>query len=235
MTTVGIHQPEYLPWLGFFKKIMNSELFVLLDDAQFRKKGWQNRNRIRIKNGTTLLSIPVHVHSYPKINEVTIDNQKNWSSRHQKSILFNYANAPFFDEIKDVVESIFNKNFEYLVELNTEIIKSIMNVLDIKTKVCFSSELNILKKGSDRVLDICKAVHAKNYITGTFWAESNLQIEEFQKANIDVEFQKFQHPTYNQIHGKFVPEMSIIDLLFNEGKSNAKKILQDSSVDSRNA
>ena len=110
-----------------------------------------------------------------------------------------------------------------------------LSVMQIKTKVCFSSELNILKKGSDRVLDICKAVHAKNYITGTFWAESNLQIEEFQKANIDVEFQKFQHPTYNQIHGKFVPEMSIIDLLFNEGKSNAKKILQDSSVDSRNA
>ncbi|MBL76904.1 MAG: hypothetical protein CL763_08290 [Chloroflexi bacterium] len=235
MTTVGIHQPEYLPWLGFFKKIMNSELFVLLDDAQFRKKGWQNRNRIRIKNGTTLLSIPVHAHSYPKINEVTIDNEKNWSFRHQKSILSNYANAPFFDEIKDVIESIFNKNFEYLVELNTEIIKLIMNVLNIKTKVCFSSELHILKKGSDRVLDICKAVDAKNYITGTFWAESNLQIEEFQKANINVEFQKFQHPTYNQIHGKFVPEMSIIDLLFNEGKSNAKKILHDSSVDSRNA
>ena len=225
---VAIHQPEYLPWLGFFKKMMNVELFVFLDDVQFRKKGWQNRNRIRINDGTTLLSIPVHTHSYPKINEVTIDNEKNWSIRHKKSILYNYARAPYFDEIKDFVESIFEKKFQYLVDLNTEIIKFIMNELEIKSKIVFSSELEISKKGSDRVIDICKAVGADHYITGTFWAESNLRVEEFKKSNIDVEFQKFQHPIYKQIHGEFIPEMSIIDLLFNEGRKEAKKILQNS-------
>ncbi len=225
---VAIHQPEYLPWLGFFKKMMNVELFVFLDDVQFRKKGWQNRNRIRINDGTTLLSIPVHTHSYPKINEVTIDNEKNWSIRHKKSILYNYARAPYFDEIKDFIESIFEKKFQYLVDLNTEIIKFIMNELEIKSKIVFSSELEISKKGSDRVLDICKAVDADHYITGTFWAESNLMVEEFKKSNIDVEFQKFQHPIYKQIHGEFIPEMSIIDLLFNEGRKEAKKILQNS-------
>ena len=228
MKVVAIHQPEYLPWLGFFKKMMNVELFVFLDDVQFRKKGWQNRNRIRINDGTTLLSIPVHTHSYPKINEVTIDNEKNWSIRHKKSILYNYARAPYFDEIKDFIESIFEKKFQYLVDLNTEIIKFIMNELEIKSKIVFSSELEISKKGSDRVLDICKAVDADHYITGTFWAESNLRVEEFKKSNIDVEFQKFQHPIYKQIHGEFIPEMSIIDLLFNEGRKEAKKILQNS-------
>ena len=225
---IAIHQPEYLPWLGFFKKMMNVELFVFLDDVQFRKKGWQNRNRIRINDGTALLSIPVHTHSYPKINEVTIDNEKNWSIRHKKSILYNYARAPYFDEIKDFVESIFEKKFQYLVDLNTEIIKFIMNELEIKSKIVFSSELEISKKGSGRVLDICKAVGADHYITGTFWAESNLRVEEFKKSNIDVEFQKFQHPIYKQIHGEFIPEMSIIDLLFNEGRKEAKKILQNS-------
>ena len=225
---VAIHQPEYLPWLGFFKKMMNVELFVFLDDVQFCKKGWQNRNRIRINDGTTLLSIPVHTHSYPKINEVTIDNEKNWSIRHKKSILYNYARAPYFDEIKDFIESIFEKKFQYLVDLNTEIIKFIMNELEIKSKIVFSSELEISKKGSDRVLDICKAVGADHYITGTFWAESNLRVEEFKKSNIDVEFQKFQHPIYKQIHGEFIPEMSIIDLLFNKGRKEAKKILQNS-------
>ena len=229
---VAIHQPEYLPWLGFFKKMMNVELFVFLDDVQFRKKGWQNRNRIRINDGTTLLSIPVHTHSYPKINEVTIDNEKNWSIRHKKSILYNYARAPYFDEIKDFIESIFEKKFQYLVDLNTEIIKFIMNELEIKSKIVFSSELEISKKASDRVLDICKAVDADHYITGTFWAESNLRVEEFKKSNIDVEFQKFQHPIYKQIHGEFIPEMSIIDLLFNEGRKEAKKILQNSTSSS---
>jgi hypothetical protein len=228
MKVVAIHQPEYLPWLGFFKKMMNVELFVFLDDVQFRKKGWQNRNRIRINDGTTLLSIPVHTHSYPKINEVTIDNEKNWSIRHKKSILYNYARAPYFDEIKDFVEYIFEKKFQYLVDLNTEIIKFIMNELEIKSKIVFSSELEISKKGSGRVLDICKAVGADHYITGTFWAESNLRVEEFKKSNIDVEFQKFQHPIYKQIHGEFIPEMSIIDLLFNKGRKEAKKILQNS-------
>ena len=232
MKVVAIHQPEYLPWLGFFKKMMNVELFVFLDDVQFRKKGWQNRNRIRINDGTTLLSIPVHTHSYPKINEVTIDNEKNWSIRHKKSILYNYAKAPYFDEIKDFIESIFEKKFQYLVDLNTEIIKFVMNELEIKSKIVFSSELEISKKGSDRVLDICKAVDADHYITGTFWAESNLRVEEFKKSNIDVEFQKFQHPTYKQIHGEFIPEMSIIDLLFNEGRKEAKKILQNSTSSS---
>lgn len=232
MKVVAIHQPEYLPWLGFFKKMMNVELFVFLDDVQFRKKGWQNRNRIRINDGTTLLSIPVHTHSYPKINEVTIDNEKNWSIRHKKSILYNYARAPYFGEIKDFIESIFEKKFQYLVDLNTEIIKFVMNELEIKSKIVFSSELEISKKGSDRVLDICKAVDADHYITGTFWAESNLRVEEFKKSNIDVEFQKFQHPIYKQIHGEFIPEMSIIDLLFNEGRKEAKKILQNSTSSS---
>ena len=233
MKVVAIHQPEYLPWLGFFKKMMNVELFVFLDDVQFRKKGWQNRNRIRINDGTALLSIPVHTHSYPKINEVTIDNEKNWSIRHKKSILYNYARAPYFDEIKDFIESIFEKKFQYLVDLNTEIIKFIMNELEIKSKIVFSSELEISKKGSGRVLDICKAVGADHYITGTFWAESNLRVEEFKKSNIDVEFQKFQHPIYKQIHGEFIPEMSIIDLLFNKGRKEAKKILQNSISSSR--
>ena len=230
MTIVAIHQPEYLPWLGFFKKMMNSEIFVFLDDAQFTKKGWQNRNQIRTKDGMTLLSIPVHAHSYPKINEITIDNNKNWSKRHKKSILYNYARAPYFEEFKDFIESVFEKKFEYLVDLNAEIIKRVMNELEIKSKIIFSSDLKISKKGSDMVLDICKAVGADYYITGTVWAQSHLRIDEFKKSNIHVEFQKFQHPTYKQFHGEFMPGMSIIDLLFNEGKDGAKEILENSVV-----
>jgi len=232
VTTVAIHQPEYLPWLGFFKKMMNSELFVFYDDVQFRKKGWQNRNRIRTKNGTVLLSVPVHAHSYPNINEITIDNKKNWSNRHKKSILYNYASAPYFEDFKDFIESVFEKKFEYLIDLNTEIIKFVMNELEIKSKIIFSSELKISKKGSDMILDICKKVGADYYITGTSWAQSHLRIDEFKKSNIVLEFQKLQHPIYTQIHGEFIPEMSIIDLLFNEGKDRAKEILQNSIVSS---
>ena len=151
---------------------------------------------------------------------------------HKKSILYNYASAPYFEDFKDFIESVFEKKFEYLIDLNTEIIKFVMNELEIKSKIIFSSELKISKKGSDMILDICKKVGADYYITGTSWAQSHLRIDEFKKSNIVVEFQKLQHPIYTQIHGKFIPEMSIIDLLFNEGKDRAKEILQNSIVSS---
>jgi len=230
MTVVSIHQPEYLPWLGFFKKMMNSELFVFLDDVQFRKKGWQNRNRIRTNKGTALLSVPVHAHLYPNINKIVIDNNKNWSSKHKKSILYNYTPAPYFEEFKNSIEVLFEKKFEYLIDLNTEIIKFVMNELEIKSKIIFSSELKIPQNASDRVLNICKVVNADHYITGTTWAKSHLKTKDFEKSNITIEFQEFQHPIYKQIHEKFIPRMSIIDLLFNEGKKKSKQILQNSIV-----
>jgi len=232
MTVVSIHQPEYLPWLGFFKKMMNSELFVFLDDVQFRKKGWQNRNRIRTNKGTALLSVPVHAHLYSNINKIVIDNNKNWSSKHKKSILYNYTPAPYFEEFKNSIEVLFEKKFEYLIDLNTEIIKFVMNELEIKSKIIFSSDLKISQNGSDKVLGICKALNADYYITGTSWAKSHLKIEDFKKSNITVKFQEFQHPIYTQIHGKFIPKMSVIDLLFNHGKKGTKEILQNSIVTS---
>tara|TARA_B100001167_G_scaffold176774_1_gene130768 strand:- start:187 stop:888 length:702 start_codon:yes stop_codon:yes gene_type:complete len=232
VTIIAIHQPEYLPWLGFFKKMMNSELFVLLDDVQFEKKSWQNRNRIRTKNGTVFLSVPIHAHLDSKLNDVKIDNTKNWADKHKKSILFNYTNTPYFDEYSNAIELIFEKKFEFLIELNYEIIKFVMKELEIKSKIIFSSKLKIPQKGSDKVLNICKAVDADYYITGTAWAKKYLKIEDFKKSNISVEFQELQHPIYKQIHKEFIPKMSIIDLLFNEGKNRAKQIIQNSIVTS---
>ena len=232
MTIIAIHQPEYLPWLGFFKKIMNSKLFILLDDVQFEKKSWQSRNRIRTASGTTLLSVPVHAHLDSKLNDVKIDNSKKWANKHKKSILFNYANAPYFEEYRNAIELIFEKKFELLVDLNYEIIKLVMNELEIKSKIIFSSGLKIPQNASDRVLNICKVVNADHYITGTTWAKSHLKTKDFEKSNITIEFQEFQHPIYKQTHEKFIPRMSIIDLLFNEGKKKSKQILQNSIVHS---
>ena len=230
MTTIAIHQPEYLPWLGYFKKIMNSEIFVILDDVQFEKKSWQSRNRIRTKDGSSVLSVPVHAHLDSKINEIKIDNSKNWADKHRKSILYNYTKTPYFDEFRSFIEQLFEKKFEFLMDLNTEIIKLVVNKLEIKPKIIFSSEIGMpqaKQTPSDRVLNICKSVNAENYITGTSWAKSHLKIEDFEKSNIHVKFQEFQHPTYTQIHGEFIPRMSIIDLFFNEGVNGAKKILKN--------
>lgn len=226
MTTVAIHQPGYLPWLGFFKKMMNSDIFVFLDDAQYEKKNWQNRNYIRTSSGATLLTIPTKSNFDSTINEVKIDNTKNWSLKHKRSILTNYSRSKYFDEHRTFIEKVYEKNFDLLIDINIEIISYIMKKLGIKTKTVFSSELQVSGNGSDKVLDICKEVGCDIYISGTTWAKDNLRIEDFIKNDIKVRFENFQHPVYKQCYYPFIPIMSSIDLLFNEGK-NSQEILKN--------
>ena len=229
MTVVAIHQPVYLPWLGFFKKMMDSDVFVFMDDVQYEKKEWFNKNQIAGMNGPTWLTVPVQAHLESKLNEVKIDNSKNWAKKHKKSILYSYTKTPFFEDYKNFIDQLYDKNFDSLIEINMEIIEFIKKNLDIDAKTIFASELQISGTGSDRVLNICKAMNADNYITGTVWAKDNLRVEDFTKNNISVKFQNFQHPVYKQIHDPFLPNMAVIDLLFNEGK-NASKVLHDSKM-----
>ncbi len=226
MTIVAIHQPGYLPWLGFFKKMMNSEIFVFLDHVQYERKCTQNRNKIRTSDGSMWLTVPVLSHQDSKINEVKIDETKHWSLKHKKSIILNYSKAPFFDEHKDFLEHLYGTTYDRLLDLNLEIIKYVMKVLEIKTKTFLSSELNVEGKGSEMVLNICKAMKCDLYISGTLWARNHLHVEDFKKNGMMVQFENFNHPVYRQKFEPFIPNMSIIDLLFNEGK-NAKDILRN--------
>lgn len=225
MTIVAIHQPGYLPWLGFFKKMMNCDIFVYLDNANFVKNNYYNRNHIRISNGITWLTVPVIKGKESKIKEIKIDNTKNWAKKHKKSILFNYSKAEFFNEIKNFFEELYEKNFELLIDLNMEIIEFIKKQLEIKTRTIFSSELKIKTSSAQRILDICKTLDADHYISGTVWAKNHLNINDFKNQGIHIKFQEFQHPVYKQYQRDFIPNMSIIDLLFNEGIKNSRKIL----------
>jgi len=230
MTTVGIHQPGYLPWIGFFKKIMNSEIFVFFDDVKFVKKDWYNRNQIPTKNGPILLTVPVMANKESLLNDVKINNNEHWSKKHKKSILYNYGKHPYFEEYRNFFEELYEKEFDLLIDLNMEIIYFIMKKLNIKVKTLFSSELNIKEKGAERVLKICTSLPTTHYISGTVWAKNHLNLDNFEKAGIKVEFQNLQHPKYHQPSTNFIPNMSIIDLLFNEGP-NAKSILKNSITD----
>lgn len=226
MTTVGIHQPGYLPWLGFFKKIQESDIFVYFDDVKFVKNNFYNRNLIKISNGITLLTVPVISNKDSLINNVKIDNTHNWTHKHKKSIILNYSKSNFFNEFSDFIEELYDKKFDLLIDLNMEIIKFVKNQFNIHTKTIFSSELKVNSYGSEKVLNICKALGANNYISGTFWAKDHLNIKDFEDNNISIKFEEFQYPVYNQLHGKFIPRMAAIDLLFNEGKNNSRKILE---------
>jgi len=226
LTTISIHQPGYIPWAGFFKKIELSNIFVYLNDAQFKKNDWQNRNKIRTSDGLMWLSVPVKSNFGVSLNKIEIDNSGDWSRKHKKSIELNYSKAKYFEKYWNFFESIYDNKFEFLLDLNMKFIEKLNELLDIKTKTILSSELNLTKKGSERVLEICKRLSADTYISGTFGKEY-LNLEEFKKNNIEVQFQNFQMKPYKQCYEPFMPNVSVIDLIFNEG-NNSKHFLEQS-------
>lgn len=226
MTQISIHQPVYLPWLGFFKKIISSDIFVFLDDVQFEKNGWHNRNKIKTKDGDIWLTVPVHAKNNILLNSIQIDNSSNWSQKHAKSILLNYSKSPFFDEYWSDYELIYKKKFTTLLELNVILIKTILKQLDVKTKIVFSSELKTTSTGSDRILEICKKLKATSYLSG-IQGPNYLKTDDFKKNNIKLIIQNFHHPTYKQLYNSFLPNLSTIDLIFNEG-FNARDLLDHS-------
>jgi len=230
MVTIAIHQPEHHPWLGFFKKMSQTDIFVFFDDIQYNSNGVQNRNYIKTNTGKMLLSVPVLSKFDSKINEVKIDKTKNWSKKHKKSIMTNYSKTDFFEEYKNKIEEIYETEYKYLIELNTKVIKFFLNELKIKTKIVFSSSLNLDGNSPKKILEICKKFNADKYISGVDWGLENLNLKEFSDNEIKIEFQKFLHPIYKQYHLPFISNISTLDLILNEGE-NGRKILEKSKVE----
>lgn len=221
MKTISIHQPVYLPWLGFFKKIISSDIFVFLDDVQYEKNGWQNRNKIRTNDGEIWVTVPVNSKSKTLLKDITIDNSSNWAKKHSKSISHNYSKAKFFDKHWNDFERIYQKKIDRLIDLNLEIIKLLMKKLKIQTKTILASELKISEQGSQRILEICKALGADSYLSGSV-GKDYLKLNDFTDNSINVNFQNFKHPIYNQVFEPFHPNMSAIDLLYNEGEQSER-------------
>ena len=216
LVTVSIHQPSYLPWPLFFDKFLNCDVFVFLDDVQYEKNGWQNRNLIRTKERPIHLTIPVHSSTKTNLNKIKIDNSKNWKEKHIKSFLINYSNYPFFKLYWNELKKIYEKDYDLLYDINIKIIQFILKKINIKTKSITSSELNIHKQGSDKILEICKILNAEIYFSGRFGI-NYLKKEEFVKNNIEIKFQKSHLFKYPQKYNPFIENLSTIDLLFNMG------------------
>ncbi|CEG13899.1 WbqC-like family protein [groundwater metagenome] len=216
---LSIHQPNYIPWIGCFDKISKSDIFVLFDDVQMpRGKSFVTRNKILAPNGPIWLTVPVKDRGKMlKINEVEIA-EGNWNEKHWKSIKVSYCKSPFFDELKDDFESTYMKKWVKLCELNVELIKKIMKILRIDSKIVFSSDVPAKADKNERIIEIIKYFNADTYISGKGSGSQRYVFEEeFEKNDIKVIFDEFIHPIYKQTHPGFVPNMSVLDLLFNIG------------------
>ncbi len=228
----SVHQPQYLPWLGFFDKIDKSDCFVFLDQVQYKHREYQNRNKIRTKDGWMWLTVPVRYERGEKIREVRIDNSRNWPSVHLKSLKSWYSRAEFFDKYFPFFEKAYSRKWERLIDLNVEIIKFLLKSLGIKKKIYFESKLDIRAEKTDRIIAIGKKLKSGTYLSGA-GGRAYLEEEKFDEAGIKLAYQDFNHPVYRQLFGasgaEFVPFLSVLDLLFNEGR-NSLKILRGQSV-----
>lgn len=222
------HQPEYLPYIGFFNKIMHADKFVLVDHIQFNKKNWQNRNKIRTVNGWVWLTVPVYSKNKftQSINEVEINNTGRWKDKHWKTIYLNYKKAPYFNDFADFFKNIYARSWIKLVNLNEEIIRYLFTVLKINIKIYKSSELNVEGKKTDLVIDLCKKLNADAYLSGE-GAKEYINESTFRETGLKSYFRKMEHPIYKQQFESFEPYISVIDLLFNCGAKKSSKIIYD--------
>lgn len=223
---VSIHQPNHLPYLGFFDKIAKSDRFIIYDDAQFVKGDFHNRNKIRAKEGFMWLTVPVKASLGQAINETAIDSSRYWAKKHLKSIVMNYEKCSFFDDYIGEFEQIYNTEWKSLSELNIRLIRLLLRLFGLKTELRIASEIGPFKGHStERLVDMCMAMGAKTYLSGLL-GKNYIDESLFSRNGIMVEYQNFIHPEYRQAFEGFIPNMSAIDLLFNYGGESLKVLLR---------
>ncbi|MFE6707081.1 WbqC family protein [Bacillus thuringiensis] len=222
------HQPSYLPWYGFFEKIHKSDVFVFHDIAQFEKKGFLNRNRIKTSQGASWLTVPIQMKNYKEIpfNKLKIDNTQDWERKHWKAIRINYSNAPYFNVYKDYLESFYSEDWLNLNDMNMNFIHFIIRELNIDTELYYVSELEgITGKKSDFVLELCQKFSASTYYSGSL-GQDYLNENDFENENIEIIYQRIRDYSYKQLFGEFIPHLSILDILLNCGPKETEKLIK---------
>lgn len=223
---IAIQQPEHFPWLGFFNKMRLVDEFIYLDNVQFKKRYFENRNRIRTGNacGWEWLTVPVETKGRytQKIKEVKIAYNENWQRKYLNKLKTNYNKAPFFKDIFKEIEEIINKEYKKLIDLNLALIVLVSEYLDIKTPIICASNI-YENKGSDLILELCLKRGADTYLSGPD-GRNYLDLDDFKHNNIKVIYHDYIHPIYPQLRHPFISQMSAVDLLFNYGKESLKVI-----------
>jgi hypothetical protein len=223
---IAIHQPNYLPWSGFFYKLLWADALVFLDNVQYTKNSYQNRTEIKTSQGRQWLTLPVLTKG--KLRQLTqnveINNTIDWRKKHWKTIQQNYGTGPNFNLIKERLKGIYEDSWVLMADLNEILIIAICDLLGIKIEFIKASELKPEGEGTELLFNICRALNVTTYISGPS-GKKYLDIEKFSSANISIEFSKYECPRYKQLWGGFEPDLSIIDLISN-CVDNFKEILE---------
>jgi hypothetical protein len=225
MKKVFISQSNYIPWRGYFDAIDSVDEFVVYDDVQYTRRDWRNRNRIKTLRGDIWLSIPIEVKNkfHQKIKDAKISDP-SWALIHWKTLQTNYSKAPWFRFYAPLFEELYlGKKYVYLTEVNYDFLERICSILEINTKITYSSELPVSSGGrTERLLNICKDLYASDYYSGPA-AKNYLDEALFREQNINVSYFDFsRYDPYPQQYGTFSNELSVLDLIFNTGPEARK-------------
>lgn len=232
---VAIHQPNFIPWLGYFYKMAHAQQFVFLDTVQYAKRSFINRNRIKSKSGPIWLTVPVCTKDRfdQAISDAEMDWNHNWQRKHLHTLTINYHRAPFFDEVFPLLECRYTSNgsINKLDDFNISIITTICRYLGLCPTLIRASELDVQGKSTDLLVNICAKLGASTYLAGA-GAVKYQEDEKFATAGILVQYSSFQPIKYNQLWGEFVENLSIVDVLMNCGQFT-RELLSLSSLGER--
>ncbi len=224
------HQPNYLPYLGFFHKIYHADVFVIVDNVQYVKRGtfgWMGRNQIKTVSGAQWLSVPILVKGKfeQKISEARIEPDLPWARKHWKSLLVNYGKAPYFSKYADFFEDTYlKKNWDFFSDLSCHLIRYLLGAFGIQKAIYKSSEIGAEGKADDLIIELCKKTGADTYLHGKH-GKDYIDPAKFDAAGIQSLYQEFEHPVYCQQFGAFTPNLSAVDLLFNHGDESLEILL----------
>jgi hypothetical protein len=214
--------------MGYFEMIDSADIFVVFDHVQFVKKSWHQRNRIKGPNGEILLTVPVRkMPRGSRICDIEISYEgSNPLEKHWKTISRSYSKSRCFRDYESVFAGIYSEHPRHLRDLNVRIITTICNLLGINTDIIFSSELKLVEENLDRsekIVALCEKVGI-TYLYDAKGAQEFIKTSSFAKKNIEIAFQNYEHPQYNQLFDEFIPYLSVVDLLFNEGQNSLETI-----------
>jgi len=225
---VACQQPYFLPWPGFFAKAMQADVMVLLDHVQFPLgSSWVSRNRIKTKDGQLWLSVPVlrKDRTYQKIDQVEIFNERGWGKKFAQRLEFAYQYGPYFEEHRPFFERTFESGWIHLVKFNLTLLEYLRQVLSLQAPFQLSSELGIESTGTQLLIDICRKKKADTYLSSRS-GQQYVDESMLRRAGIETRFFRYRPPTYPQLWGSFLPNLSVIDLIFNCGP-RSRSIIAD--------
>lgn len=228
---IAILQSNYIPWKGYFDIIHMVDVFIFYDDVQFTKNDWRNRNKIKTPKGSQWLSIPCGTNPNRLICDVEIKDH-DWQRKHWDIIRQNYKTAPHFHQYRELFEEFYlGSRWTNLSELNHHLIKCVSHhILGITTLFDDSRNYSLTGTKGDRVMDLLDKVEASEYLSGPS-ARDYLNENAFAERNIQLSYIDYsEYPEYHQLYPPFIHEVSIIDLIFNEG-SNAVRYLKSFNKD----